>query len=274
MRRELCNRGVEFAAAGNLPHTLSYGEVPSVCYEPVDANWRHGNFLPATYRAIQKNPAWMHRLSRGHSQAARAFPRSDQGYRQLDCAVSSDALLMNCFCFPGVFRDGRVAALLGVEPGSVPEFGVRARVPMAGDKADRTEIDMRLGNLLVESKLTEGDFQVNSRVVVQSYRDFKEVFDARRLPRAGDCYRGYQLIRNVLAAHDLNASICVLADGRRCDLIESWYEIIFCIKIFDLRMRCKVLTWQELSTVLPKPLQKFLAQKYGIGGCNPSQNPR
>ena len=270
MRRELSSRGIEYALAGNLQHSLSYGQVPSVCYEPGEGNAGHGNFLPATYRAILKNPAWLHRLSRGHSQAARAFPRGDRTYRQLDCAVSSDALLMNCFCYPGVLRDGRVAALLGIEAGSSPEFGVRARVPLAGGKADRTEIDMRLGNLLVESKLTEGDFQVKSKEVVRSYRDFQEVFDARRLPRAAGSYRGYQWIRNVLAAHDCNASICVLADGRRADLIESWYEVVFCIKIFDLRMRCKVLTWQELSTVLPRTLQRFLARKYGIGRATPN----
>ncbi len=266
LRREVSLRGLQFAAEENLPHALSYGTVPSVCYEPVESDASHGNFLPATYRAIQRNPAWMHRLHRGHSQAARVFPHKEQAYRQLDCAVSSDALLMNCFCYPGVWRDGRVAALLGVEAGSVPEFGVRARVPMAGGKADGTEIDMRLGNLLLEAKLSEGNFQLKTRDALKNYSHFREVFDARRLPRAGGSLRGYQLIRNVLAAHDRKASFCLLADGRRPDLIESWYEIIFCIKIFDLRMRCKVLTWQELSEVLPPRLRKFLARKYGIEG--------
>jgi len=32
----------------------------------------------------------------------------------------------------------------------------------------------------------------------------------------------------------------------------------------DLKTRCKVLTWQELSEVLPPDLQEFLDLKYGI----------
>jgi hypothetical protein len=31
-----------------------------------------------------------------------------------------------------------------------------------------------------------------------------------------------------------------------------------------LRTACKVLTWQELSRVLPASMQAFLAVKYGI----------
>jgi hypothetical protein len=32
----------------------------------------------------------------------------------------------------------------------------------------------------------------------------------------------------------------------------------------DLKTRCKVLTWQELSAALPLRLQQFLEPKYGI----------
>ena len=32
---------------------------------------------------------------------------------------------------------------------------------LANGKFDRTEVDLRLGNLLVEAKLTEGNFGVN-----------------------------------------------------------------------------------------------------------------
>ena len=64
-------------------------------------------------------------------------------WRELDACTSSDALLMNVFCYPGVFKDGRF----------------RARVPLANGKFDRTEVEMRLGELLIEAKLTESDFQ-------------------------------------------------------------------------------------------------------------------
>jgi hypothetical protein len=76
----------------------------------------------------------------------------------------------------------------------------------------------------------------------------------------------------VLAAHALNLSFCVLLDARRPDLIEAWYAGMKCIKISDLKTRCKVLTWQELSELLPPNLQKFLDLKYGI--VPPGSAPR
>jgi hypothetical protein len=84
------------------------------------------------------------------------------------------------------------------------------------------------------------------------------------LPKAGDYYKSYQLIRNVLAAYAGRSSFCVLLDVRRPDLIEAWYAVMKCVKVIDLRTACKVLTWQELTQVLPASLQAFLAAKYGI----------
>ena len=48
---------------------------------------------------------------------------------------------------------------------------------------DRTEVDMRMGTLLVEAKLTEGDFQTREAGIVEAYRDFDEVFARELLPR-------------------------------------------------------------------------------------------
>ncbi len=123
---------------------------------------------------------------------------------------------------------------------------------------------MKVGDLLVECKLTESDFQNKTKAVVDNYRDFKQVFDRRLLPQSKEKYAGYQLIRNVLAAYALNCSFCVMTDARRPDLIEFWYSVMRCVKIADLRIRCKVLTWQELSPVLPDDLNEFLDEKYGI----------
>jgi len=36
------------------------------------------------------------------------------------------------------------------------------------------------------------------------------------------------------------------------------------VKVHEMRLRSKVLTYQELATVLPQDLQEFLAEKYGI----------
>jgi hypothetical protein len=131
-------------------------------------------------------------------------------------------------------------------------------------KTYRTEVDMKLGILLVEAKLTETDFQDQSRHVVENYRDFETVFDVSALPRSGDQYISYQLIRNVLAAHAAGLSFCVIADARRQDLTQAWYAVMRCIRNAELRTRCKVLTWQELSAALPRKLPRFLQMKYGI----------
>src|SRR6185437_13573001 len=145
------------------------------------------------------------------------------------------------------------------------------RVPMkntATGKArfDRTEVDMKLGQLLVEAKLTENDFQIAPPERVKSYRDLEEVFDITLLPRSAGRFISYQLIRNVLAAHAGDFDFCVMLDARRPDLLEAWHTIMRAVKPTDLRTRCKVLTWQELSGELAPGLRQFLRVKYGIFG--------
>jgi hypothetical protein len=128
---------------------------------------------------------------------------------------------------------------------------------------------MQLAELLVEAKLTEGDFQRASKPRLELYRDFTRVFDPRQLPQISGFYISYQLIRNVLAAYARGCSFCTLLDARRPDLVEAWYATIGCVRLVDLRTRCKILTWQELSWTLPNALRSFLAVKYGIAS---SQN--
>lgn len=263
LRQEVCTRNIAFAKKNKLAHCLSYGQAPVVCYEP-DGD-THGNFVPETYRAILANPLWARRLRKAHTSARSALPRNDRGFwSELDSCSSSDALLMNVFCYPGVFEDGRVLSLLGVEDDAAPEFGLKARVPLLGGKFDRTEVDMRLGSLLVEAKLTESDFQTREKSVIESYRDFAEAFDRTALPQTQERFVSYQLIRNVLAARANECAVCVLYDTRRPDLLQAWYEIMRCVRSVELRLRCKVLTWQELAAVLPRRLKEFLAEKYGI----------
>ncbi len=55
-----------------------------------------------------------------------------------------------------------------------------------------------------------------------------------------------------------------LVHARRPDLIEAWYATLRFVRSADLPVRCKLLTWQELAAVLPRPLQRFLDVKYGI----------
>jgi hypothetical protein len=264
LRQELIARNRSYASVNLLPHVTSYGELPVVVYQPSECGRHHGNFISASYKAILRRPECRRRLQKVHTQGRRSLPARDGLWRELDSSLSSDALLMNIFCYPGVTRRTEVCRILGLEPGSLPEFGFMPRVPLFSEATERTEIDMKLGNVLFEAKLTEGDFQIQCAALVEQYRDLREVFESRQLPRAKRKYVSYQLIRNVLAADALGLDFCTLLDARRPDLLEDWFLIVRCIRSTDLRARCKVLTWQELALCLPDTLRKFLSVKYGI----------
>ncbi len=121
-----------------------------------------------------------------HAQG-RSLPRSgpdlQRKWRELDSAMSSDALLMNVFCTPAVAQSAQLRAMMGIDTIAQPEFGWKARVPFHNGRVDRTEVDMRWGNLLVEAKLTETDFQCREAKFVEAYRDLDQVFDRELLPR-------------------------------------------------------------------------------------------
>ncbi len=344
LRRDLALRSRKWARG--RAHVESYGGDPVVVFapeHPIDEDLsvetppeypadeelsagystpfpRHGNFFDAAYAAIARRPEWMRRFNKIHAQG-RSLPRAESGrrWRELDSSMSSDALLMNVFCAPGVDEAPTVRNALGVEGEGAPVFGWKARVPLANGRFDRTEVDMRWGSLLVEAKLTEGDFQTAKAAVVEAYRDFDAVFEREMLPRvelrtarrrtavefaeeftqeweetAADAsaaaevsaefqagivarareaepaepgYAGYQLIRNVLAAYAEGCSFCVIHDARRPDLREAWFEVMAAVKSFEMRVRLKVTTWQELAELLPEELREFLDCKYGIVGA-------
>ena len=312
LRRELGLRNRRWARG--RAYVESYGTPPVIVY--CEADGRHGNFFDAAYAAIGSRPEWMRRFDKVHAQG-RALPKAESGrkWRELDSSMSSDALLMNVFCTPAVVETPAVRQTLGVESEGLPVFGWKARVPLASGRFDRTEVDMRWGALLVEAKLTEGDFQTRAAQVVEGYRDFDAVFERELLPRvelrtarrrtaaefaeeftqeweepaddtdaalefqagivarareaeaAEPGYASYQLIRNVLAAYAEDCSFCVLHDERRPDLREAWYAVMSAVKSAEMRVRCKVLTWQELAALLPGELQEFIDLKYGIVGA-------
>ena len=172
---------------------------------------------------------------------------------------------MNIFCCPGVLAREQVCALLGVERGPVPEFGVRVGLLLEKEHVDRTEIDMRVGNLLVEAKLTETGFQTAPMRLLKRYVALDKVFDVDALPRSGNgSVRGYQLIRSVLAANAVASSFVVLCDARRRDLVEQWFAVMCAVRSLSFRSELKLLTWQELAAALPRGLRHFLAEKYGV----------
>ena len=311
LRQELTARNHLYARG--RAHVESYGANPVIVYSPEEH--LHGNFFDPAYSAILAHPEWLRRFDKVHAQAGRSLPKAERRWRELDSSMSSDALLMNFFCTPGLVETAALRSTLGIDEVCAPEFGWKARVPLANGRFDRTEVDLRLGPLLIEAKLTESDFQCRAATVVESYRDFDEVFDRELLPRTGiptarprrssefpenlsqefesligdpeavvhidpvveapaePGYASYQLIRNVLATHATHSSFCVLLDARRPDLLEQWFEVMQAVRNAELRTRLKVLTWQELASLVPEDLQQFLDLKYGIAAPGKTPTP-
>jgi hypothetical protein len=271
LRHELSLRNRAFALQRQLPHVESYGGMAVTVYHPHPTRRRHGNFFDESYAAMLAIPEWGKRLEKVHTSGRSSLPRNPRGWKELDSSMSSDALLMNIFCCPYVSDDPRVLGLLGIQTAELPQFGWRARVPLKKGLSDRTEIDMKLADMLFEAKLTESDFQSADASVLHRYRDFEDIFETAELPSEGGKLSSYQLIRNVLAAYASGCGFCVLVDARRPDLMESWYAVLRCVRPLEQRVRCKILTWQELSAVLPEPLREFLDAKYGI--VAPGESP-
>ncbi len=279
LRRELSERAARMAREDGLLHELSSGANPAVLFG-LDEEGRHGNFDPASYRSIGANREWTARLAKVHTLWRKARARADWHWKELDSVNSSDALLMNIFCHPGVSGGGElrsgVAALMGVAVKVMPVFGSNPGIPLdSGRTEPATEIDMELGDLYVEAKLTESGFQNAKLTLIERYRDLEEVFEVSRLPwQPNGMVRGYQLIRNALAAFAHDKAFCVLCDARRRDLIEQYYAVLTAVRSPMFACRLKLLTWQELSGTLPEELRGFLDRKYGIAAGRNANSPR
>jgi hypothetical protein len=263
LRAEVSGLGLARARAGLDEVTRGAG----VVFAPSAEASSHGNFVDASWRRIMANPAWARRLGKAHTakrQARATGPdESVRDWRELDAATSSDALLMNVFCYPRVWTVG-LRALLGVDGTAAVEFGVRASAPLQRGHVNTTEIDMRVGDLLVEAKLTEADFQFGALRLVERYVDLDSVFEREKLEVTRRGVRSYQLIRGVLAAHAAAGRFCVLCDARRVDLVEDWFRVMGAVKSFELQSRLRLVTWQEIAALVPGGLSKFLEVKYGI----------
>src|ERR1700721_3210840 len=115
LRAELSLRALAFAKAKSLLFERTEGAVPGVIFGLSDSG-RHGNFHPLSYPEISNHPHWAKRLGKVHTAFKRARVRANWHWKGLDCAHSSDAFLMNIFCYPGVMASVRVLGMLGIEP--------------------------------------------------------------------------------------------------------------------------------------------------------------
>ena len=257
LRSEISHRNRSGAAE------MTYASIPSVVYGETE-NGGHGNFLLASYRRIFRREDWRARLAKVYTGSRFLAHQEDRIRRELECANSSDALLMNIFCYPGMLRRKAVCSLLGIEAGVLPAFGFRPQIPLVNGGCDRSELDMKLGNLFVEAKLTEGDFQNARCDLVHRYRDLESVFAVDRLPKHKGGFRSCQLIRGALAAHAHGASFAVFCDQRRQDLIEACFLVMSAVTSAELRCRLSVVTWQEIAAAAPAKVRAFAGEKYGI----------
>lgn len=262
LRRDLGARNLVWAE--RLAHEVTYGRSPCVIHAGQE-DGSHGNFLAGSWRRIQARLPWRRRLEKAYTAGKRVARSGDRWRGELEAATSSDALLMNVFCYPGLLRRAGVVRLLGVDAGLVPQFGERVGVPFANGTVDRTEVDVRLGDLLVEAKLTESGFQTARPGLLARYRDLDVCFEKEELPRtATGEFQSYQLVRGVLAAYAMDCRFAVVLDVRRTDLIERWFEVLRAVRGSDLRSRLQMVSWQELAGVSPGRMRRFLADKYGI----------
>jgi len=246
-----------------VPAYESLGNPATVLFQKSPSGESHGSFFKETWTAIKANSDWFKRLEKRHPQLD-ALPLEYQASAmELDSSNSSDALLMNCFCYPGA--SVRFASVLGAAPvDSIPQFGYKARVLFSNGGKDRTEVDMVFGDTFLEAKLTEKDFTSTPEANVFRYAALKKVFDVNLLPADEKNFHGYQLIRNVLAAAQHGKKLIVLLDYRRPDLLEHWWQVHAAISAGELRKRCGVRFWQQLAAAADPQHRDLLEQKYDI----------
>ena len=143
--RRLVNKAAKtYADQYRLPHYLSRNQTePTVLFLPSREPLIHGNFLNASYDAIRGNPEWARRLRKSHSRRRDLPPKHCEQAMELDSCTSSDALLMNVFCYPGLFRHHPFVRLMGLPATAKPDlvFGFKPGVPLRFSRTDATEVD-------------------------------------------------------------------------------------------------------------------------------------
>jgi len=219
------------------------------------------SFHPEAYSNILKHPDWIDRTKKAHPNV--------QGAKEMQSSNSSDALLMNIFCHPLIGKWAGVGKLLGADMGSVT-FGVRAEVQLKSGDADKTEIDLALSDTFCEAKLTESDFTRKRPTVVENYAGLHDIFHSEALPHRGNDYDNYQIIRNLLASAQHGRKHILLCDERRTDLVRRYMTTVSCLRDVGLRMKCRVVFWQEVLTECGESLRQWIEEKYGMRQPSPA----
>ena len=128
LRSELAKRAREHAVASESGYYESRGRDPVVLFTENSSHISHGNFAVESYRAIAAHTSWCQRLTKPHTRRSALPPEQRSRARELDSCNSSDALLMNCFCYPTAIDMVRTEFLPWLKIAE-PEFGVSGNVP-------------------------------------------------------------------------------------------------------------------------------------------------
>lgn len=213
------------------------------------------NFHPDSYRNICNHADWKARTLKPHPNVP--------GVNEMQSSNSSDALLMNIFCHPSIGEWKGVKKVLGSELDTFA-FGVPGEIQLYKDEQDTTEIDLRLADSLCEAKFTETNFTKKRSSIVENYAGLKEAFHIEALPRKGDDYDNYQIIRNLLASIQYDQKHILFCDERRPDLARRYMETVSCLQDVKRRLNCRVIFWQELVAACGATLRDWIKEKYGI----------
>jgi len=214
------------------------------------------SFHPDSFANIGRYPGWNDRIRKLHQNVS--------GIMKMQSSNSSNALLMNIFCHPSIQQWTGVKNLLNNDLAMI-EFGVPGKVRLKSGDTDATEIDMVLLGVFCEAKLTELDFTRKRHTIVENYASLQTIFHVEELPRVGDEYDNYQIIRNLLAAIEHDREHILLCDERRPDLVRRYANTVCCLRDVRNRKRCRVIFWQEIAAVCGRDMSEWLKDKYGIG---------
>ncbi len=265
LKNRLREGALEHARLHGHPYYESLNKNPDervVMFYSHSGGTRHGNFIDVSFQAIVADRNWRERLNKPHTVRRRSLPEPwSTTAKETDSSHSSDALLMNVFCYPGILATESIARLLELNAPKTPVFGYSPGVPKVSGP-DSTEVDMKLDDLLVEAKLTEANRPEPHDI--DKYVTYRDVFASNALDDLPNTYIGFQLIRNVLAARATGCRFVVLHDASRTDLDAVWRVVHAAMRPQDLASRCSSLTWQQVAASAPEEVRKFLAAKYGI----------
>ena len=212
------------------------------------------NFCKSSYENIKSHPSWYDRTKKLHSHF-------NDGTLEMQSSNSSDALLMNIFCHPKFNTWKGVNNYLGINSDDEKIFGWN---PFFDNENPQypTEVDLKIGNHIFESKLTENTFTSKDVAIIENYTDFSSVFDSSLLEKDDNKYKHYQLIRNVLAAYKYDFYFSIIIDSSRIDLINELLNVVIAVKDSTLRKRINFFTWQEIVDLCGKEIKEYIGEKY------------